>query len=649
MFSEHIIHIPFGMAERRVLVVNWKSIDGAAQGKRKLQLRNNDEGTFTCPVKLCLHANFKSHRGLRKHIDNKHPWYYYFEEQPSVKREDIENSQPPSRRASTFKFPSYSIEEGRGKDFLQWLETTCGGGKSNRDAKQTSKRAMKFLVEFTGDNYDHLPLSNELIDCCLGSPQIFIRFLAILEKEWKLSYSASLTYVKSISDLLDFRKSEGVTDCNLRCFTVTEVYLRRAKDNLRKKKNLECTRNFDLETLIARDSWATLEEMQKVIPFHMNKFEQLTEKCMNQSPLPTKNELMFCTRFIVTLLFLKVKCNRPMTFQYLTIEMITKAKTNGGFIDQTQFKTAEKYLFDTLIITEEVMTILNTYITYTRPLLNPTTTYLLTSSTGGQYQSLTTAMTMLVHQAIGKHINPTRYRQIVETASSEILSREEQECVSQDQKHSSTVAKIYYKKKQSRQVALEGKRCMDKMISASLTAPSLSFKRFPNNQQTIVNEVDQQISEAPVNPFESIELPSHNDAMTPEARILDTVRDILTTPLSSSGPQITVNRNDDVIVTKTINKINVPSCSSYDKNTISKSLKIKKERASVEVQKSAFRNVKFTSEEDDYLKMGIQKYGRKNWSSILRDTEFKFQECRNRDSLRMRAESVAFKKILTLP
>ena len=635
------------MAERRVLVVNWKSIDGAAQGKRKLQLRTNDEGTFTCPVKLCLHANFKSNRGLRKHIDNKHPWYYYFEEQPSVKREDIENNQPPPRRASTFKLPSYSIEEGRGKDFLQWLETTCGGGKSKRDAKQISKRAMKFLMESTGDKYDHLPLSNELIDCCLGSPQIFIHFLTTLEKEWKLSYSSSLTYVKSISDLLDFRKSEGVTDCNLRCFTVTEVYLRRAKENLRKKKNLECTRNFDLETLIARDSWATLEDMQKVIPFHMNKFEQLTKKCMNRSPLPTKNELMFCTRFIATSLFLKVKCSRPMTFQYLTIEMITKAKTNGGFIDQTQYKTAGKYLFDTLIITDEVMTILDTYITHTRPLLNPTTTYLLTSSTGGQYQSLTTAMTMLVHQAIGKHINPTRYRQIVETASSDILSREEQECVSQDQKHSSTVARMFYKKKQSRQVALEGKRCMDKMIRASLTVPSPSFKRFPNNHQTIINEVDHQITESPVNLFESIELPSHN-AMTSEARILDTVQNILTTPLSNFGPQISGNRSDDVIVTKTIGSIDAPSSSSYDKSTISKSLKIKKERASVEVQKSAFRNVKFTAEEDDYLKMGIQKYGPKNWSSILRDTEFKFQECRNRDSLRMRAESAAFKKLLTL-
>ena len=153
-----------------------------------------------------------------------------------------------------------------------------------------------------------------------------------------------------------------------------------------------------------------------------------------------------------------------MTFQYLTLEMINNAKENNGFIDQRQFKTAEKYLFDTLILTADILGILDLYINYARPLLYPTTDYLLVSAAGSQYQSLTTAMTMLVHQAIGKWINPTRYRQIVETESAERLTRNEQEIISEDQKHTSTVAKVYYKKKQSQRVALEGKRCMEKLI-----------------------------------------------------------------------------------------------------------------------------------------------------------------------------------------
>ena len=55
-------------------------------------------------------------------------------------------------------------------------------------------------------------------------------------------------------------------------------------------------------------------------------------------------------------------------------------------------------------------------------------------------------MAILVHQAIGKYIHPTRYSQIIETASAERLSRQDQDTISEDQKHSSTVAKVFYKK-----------------------------------------------------------------------------------------------------------------------------------------------------------------------------------------------------------
>ena len=632
------------MSQRRVLFVNWQVMDGAAQGKKKLHIKNNYRATFTCSVKLCLHADLRSNRGLRKHIENKHPRFYYFEEQLEIKRKEIELIQPAIKRASTLNIPSFSIDEGRGNDFLTWLGTTCGGGKSCREGKQIAKRAMKFLMECTEENQDHPPLCNELIDCCLGSPQIIIRFLTTLEKEWKLSYSSSLSYVKSISDLLDFRKSEGVTDCNLRCFTVTEVYLRRAKENLRKKKNLECTRNFDLESLIACDSWASLDDMQKVVPFHTARFETYVKKCIQQSPLPTKNELMFCTRFISTVLFLKVKCSRPMTFQYLTIEMIEKAKTNGGFIDQTQFKTSSKYLFDTLIITEETMVLLDEYIVHVRPLLHPQTNYLLTSSTGSQYQSLTTAMTLLVHQAIGKHINPTRYRQIVETTSSDILSRDEQECISQDQKHSSTVAKVYYKKKLSRQVALEGKRCMEKMIGATSTKSSAELNLDLNETSSLD---DDQLTKSTTNPFQSVNLMPQNITTISDNGLMEKVQNILTIPLSTFGSENMEKNDDEIAITKTINSTPFPVC-SYDQSSISKNVKIKKERASIEARKSSLKHVKFTPEEDNYLKKGIEKYGRKSWTNILKSNEYIFHECRTRDSLRMRSESAAFKRSLNL-
>eukprot|EP00111_Clytia_hemisphaerica_P016290 TCONS_00048239-protein len=479
------------MAHRRVLFVDWRSINGSANGKRKLSFNGNEKGKYTCPAKLCLHSDFASTRGLRKHIDNKHPWYYYFDEQPDVKREDVELNQPAfKRKASTSSKPYYSIDEGIGKAFYKWLTTTCGGGKNERESKQVAKRAMKFLMSSTGDNESLASLSYELIDCCLGSTTIILKFLTVLEDEWKMSSSGALNYVKAIFDLMDYRKAFGINDNKLRCFTITEVYLRRAKENLRKKKRLDSTRNFDLENLIGRDSWASLEEMERVIPYHIPHYKDIVNKCKVQQPLPNKQELTFCTRFITTFLFLRVKCSRPMTFQYLTLSMIAKAKQQtDGFIDQREFKTAGKYLFDTLILSEEVFTILDTYIDFVRPLLNPCCDYLLVSTTGGQYKSLTNAMTLLVHRAIGKYIHPTRYRQIVETTSADRLSKSEQEIISEDQKHSSEVAKVHYKKKQSRMVATAGQKCMEKMLGTAR-----------KDQQDTVSEVFRDlaaISKAP--------------------------------------------------------------------------------------------------------------------------------------------------------
>ena len=49
-------------------------------------------------------------------------------------------------------------------------------------------------------------------------------------------------------------------------------------------------------------------------------------------------------------------------------------------------------------------------------------------------------MSKLVFDATGKYVHPTRYRQIVETASSTKLSSSAQNAISEDQKHSSFVA-----------------------------------------------------------------------------------------------------------------------------------------------------------------------------------------------------------------
>ena len=49
------------------------------------------------------------------------------------------------------------------------------------------------------------------------------------------------------------------------------------------------------------------------------------------------------------------------------------------------------------------------------------------------------------------------------------------------------------------------------------------------------------------------------------------------------------------------------------------------------------RVMKFTADEDDSLRRGINRHGYGQWTAILRDSDFKFQEGRTADSLKKRA------------
>ena len=115
------------------------------------------------------------------------------------------------------------------------------------------------------------------------------------------------------------------------------------------------------------------------------------------------------------------KGSRPMTYQYLTVTMFEKSKENNGFVDQTEFKTAQQYTFDSLIFDETSTRILDDYVLYVRHLLNPQCDYILVTRSGTQFTQFSSLMSELVFQAIGKYVHPTRYRQTVETESARTL------------------------------------------------------------------------------------------------------------------------------------------------------------------------------------------------------------------------------------
>ena len=209
---------------------------------------------------------------------------------------------------------------------------------------------------------------------------------------------------------------------------------------------------------------------------------------------------------------------------------------------------------------------LNGYISYVRPLLKPQCDFVLVNRNGDHNGKLGDIMSKLVFDAIGKYIHPTRYRQIVETQSFNQLTSEEQRILSEDQKHSSAVAKVHYQKQRSREVALKGHECLQKLQGAK------------------GSEVDEDV----------------------HAR--------LGSSTSEAGPSVERVQNIS---------------SSPKKDALPKRI--------LRSHRNIRHVLKFTKEEDDFLKEGITKYGFGQWTAILRDHDFKFQDGRTADSLKKRA------------
>ena len=83
--------------------------------------------------------------------------------------------------------------------------------------------------------------------------------------------------------------------------------------------------------------------------------------------------------------------------------------------------------FNSLILTDASMQVLDSYINFVRPLLKPQCEFVLVTRNGGRHSKLCDVMRKLVFDAIGNFIHPTRYRQIVETQSLNLLTSKEDE------------------------------------------------------------------------------------------------------------------------------------------------------------------------------------------------------------------------------
>lgn len=249
-------------------------------------------------------------------------------------------------------------------------------------ANQTAKRCLKFL-KISYEDEDAV-LTDDIVDFCLGSPTILCKFITTMEEKWKLSYPGQMAYLNAIADIIDYRRIKLPCRKVLENVSVTEIYLKRAKKCIGKMMKVQWTKDMDIDTLEA-----------EVIPYHLPRYKGILERCKTNGDLASSvspYDLSFANKFIANYLFINVKGSRPMTYQYLTLEMIETAKQNGGFIDQRQFKTAAKYGFDSLILDRTGLRIIDDFVKYIRPRLKPKCDYLLVTRNGTQYDKLSDMM-----------------------------------------------------------------------------------------------------------------------------------------------------------------------------------------------------------------------------------------------------------------
>ena len=145
----------------------WQDAIGASSKSKRLHLLDCN-GFFHCPVESCDSFPYKSKRGCRKHVFQRHCWYYFFDTKPNVAdvlpHEIIgKKAMKKAKRSNTVAMPSLTKETSVYKEFKQWLTSHGGGSKSSVQAEQISCQMLKFFKfscqDISGDDSCDIPMS----------------------------------------------------------------------------------------------------------------------------------------------------------------------------------------------------------------------------------------------------------------------------------------------------------------------------------------------------------------------------------------------------------------------------------------------------------------------------------------------------------
>ena len=143
--------------------IEWSNINGALPKPKRLHLeKDNADSLYHCPIQLCEHDGIQSQRGCRKHVKNKHSWFFHFDEKPRLDLKLALNSSKVQTKSSATSstddylwcsrsnpgarlMPSFSPSGEIGEHFTTWLTGSGGVYKKDGPAQHIVGRCLKFL------------------------------------------------------------------------------------------------------------------------------------------------------------------------------------------------------------------------------------------------------------------------------------------------------------------------------------------------------------------------------------------------------------------------------------------------------------------------------------------------------------------------
>ena len=156
----------------------------------------------------------------------------YFDSKPDIreieeKHLSVWTTVKVDGRSSTQELPIFPKTLPLAVNFLNWLQSTAGGGKTKQHSEQVLSRVLKFL-KAVNEGAESEEINRMTVDYCLGSIECIQICVSLMENEWKLSHSGKLDYLNAIYDLMDYRKSTRVSSDILTNFSSSDIYLKRA-------------------------------------------------------------------------------------------------------------------------------------------------------------------------------------------------------------------------------------------------------------------------------------------------------------------------------------------------------------------------------------------------------------------------------------